>query len=253
VSLSIKRDMSVASYFTYCRTALLPIALIFCAGIEVQAQSGPLEFDPRFGLVLFQAEVNGAIKGKFGIDTGADGFYVSEKFARNSRLRVSEPDNTRVVRGVVGSSPVAYATFRSFTIGEETLYNLPVEVIDLDLLSGRKAELDGLVGFSVLRNFYVTVDYPSQTIELFTREPKLLMANSNLTGSFKLQNHLIVVDVILNGADAYSMVLDYCASSSLIIPEVASQFGSAASNEYLEIDSARVGPLEVGRSAICKV
>ncbi|MCH9030903.1 MAG: retropepsin-like domain-containing protein [candidate division Zixibacteria bacterium] len=240
--------MGVTWRFTHCRSTLLSFALIFCAGTIAHSQSGPLEFDPRFGLVLFQAEVNGATIGKFGIDTGADGFYVSDKFARKSGLRVSEPDQTRVVRGVVGSSPVAHATFRSFAIGEETLYNLPVEVINLDLLSGRKAELDGLVGFSVLRNFYVTIDYPSQSIELFTQEPKLLKANSNMTGSFSLRNHLIVVDVSLNGGGAYSMVIDYCASSSLIIPEIASQFGSASTDEYLEIDSARVGPLAVGKS-----
>jgi hypothetical protein len=84
---------------------------------------------------------------------------------------------------------------------------------------------DGLIGYDVLRRFYVTVDYPNQTISL-NSSPSVLSDDSGQPRPFvrfHTERHMIVVDVTFEDTLVVPMALDYCASYTTLSPDFASQ------------------------------
>ncbi|MFQ5607853.1 MAG: aspartyl protease family protein [Candidatus Zixiibacteriota bacterium] len=174
-------------------------------------------FDPSRGLVEVEGTLNGVLSGRFGLDTGADLFYIDREFARRAGLSIPADDHGKVVRGIHGVSAVASAKARSFAIGDERIYNVPVEIIDLKKLSGVRGQTpDGLIGYEALRRFYITIDYPGRRIDLFSHEPGF-DPNSVRGVPFEQVGHLIVVNCEVEGVEM-SFFLDYCASSTLLTP-----------------------------------
>ena len=209
------------------------IALALILTLALPAYGAQFSFDPSRGLVELQATVNGYLAGKFGIDTGADRFYLDRDFAKRAHVKVSGVDNKRVVRGIDGYSQVGYATLRSFDIEGERIYNIPVDVVELNSLSGGEWKApDGLMGYSVLQRFYVTVDYPQKKIELYSHEVNY-SADEVVGIPFTLQGHLIVVNISVDGAKPLRFFLDYCASMSIITPQALARIGKEpAEGEY---------------------
>lgn len=199
-------------------------------------------FDPSRGLVELEGSVNGFFTGRFGIDTGAEGFYLDEKFARAAGLELSEPAADRRVRGLDGGSEIRRATLRSFAVGDERIYNLGVDVVDLSALShSDAAPPDGLVGQDVLRRFYLTIDYPQRQLDLFSHEPDHT-GESLTVVPFDNSQRLIYVDVRIDDAPPLRCILDYCASTTMFDPGALERAGlSVAADSY-----HRAGPMTVG-------
>ncbi|HSH00362.1 MAG TPA: retropepsin-like aspartic protease, partial [candidate division Zixibacteria bacterium] len=175
---------------------LLKFALCAVA-LALPVTAARFPFDPSRGLVELEGSVNGFFTGRFGIDTGAEGFYLDEQFARAAGLELSEPEPGRVVRGLDGSSEIRRATLRSFAVGDERLYNLGVDVVDLGALShSAAAPPDGLVGQDVLRRFYLTIDYPQRRLDLFSHEPDHSSESLRVV-AFDKSQPLIYLDVSL--------------------------------------------------------
>ncbi len=201
--------------------------------MALPAGGSQFSFDPSRGLVELEATVNGYLAGRFGLDTGADRFYLDREFAKRARVAVTADDKARIVRGIDGDSRVGYATLRSFDIQGERIYNVPVDVIDLSKLSsGEWKAPDGLIGYSALRRFYITVDYPNKKFELYSHELNYT-AEEVIGIPFDLQGHLIVVNVSINGSKPLRFFLDYCASMTIISPDALAKIGeNFPSGEY---------------------
>ncbi len=214
------------------------------------AVASQFTFDPSRGLVELEATVNGYLAGRFGIDTGADQFYLDKAFAKRARIAVSKVDATSVVRGLEGSSEVGYATLRSFDIQGERIYNVPVAVIDLNSLTDNKWDApDGLLGFSALKRFYVTVDYPQKKLDLYSHEINYT-AEEVVGVPFTLQGHLIVVNVTVDGSQPLRFFLDYCASMTIITPEALARIGKQAANgEYQTAAEMKIVGVEESATA----
>ncbi len=223
----------------------LALALILVA---LPVSGSQFAFDPSRGLVELEATINGYMVGRFGIDTGADKFYLDRAFAKRARVAVTESDRGSVVRGIDGSSSVGKATLRSLDIQGERIYNVPVDIIDLSALTGGKWQApDGLIGFPVLRRFYVTVDYPKQTLELYSHE-KNYESDEVFGVPFTLQGYLIVVNVTIDGSAPLRFILDYCASMTILTPEALSRIGLKGNvNEYQVATEIKI--VEVDESA----
>ncbi len=206
---------------------VMAISLVIGLVMALPAGGTQFGFDPSRGLVELEATVNGYLTGRFGLDTGADRFYLDREFAKRARIAISEDDKTRIVRGIDGDSRVGYATLRSFDIQGERIYNVPVDVIDLNSLSGGDWKApDGLIGYSALRRFYITVDYPNKKFDLYTHE--LNYSAEEVIGiPFDLQGHLIVVNVSINGSKPLRFFLDYCASMTIISPDALARVGQS--------------------------
>ena len=203
-----------------------------------------MPFDPSRGLVEFTATVNGSTCGRFGIDTGADRLYLDRAFAARAGIKISSENPSAVVRGLKGTSIVGGASVRSFTIGDQALYNIPVEIIDIGALSDNQNAPDGLVGYDALSRFYITLDYPKQTINLFTTEPPFLRDKDAVfaTVPFTLSGHFIMVKVVLDDGVVGNFFVDFCASVSVLSPTLLKSVGlSPDADDYVTIKRASIG------------
>lgn len=203
--------------------------LLLCFAILtpwVAGWAGPVPFDPHRGLVEVEVEINGIVKGTFGIDTGADRLYIDRRFADKNHLKISDSSEKLHVAGMEGIAEASDLSLRSLRIGEgETLYNLDATAVDMNTLAGQCPEKhpDGLIGHEVLRRFYVTIDYPERIFELVSQEPQFLCDGRFVEVPFKQQRHLILVDVYFGEGVEAPMILDYCASLTTISPHLAEE------------------------------
>jgi predicted aspartyl protease len=206
----------------------LATILIICSTFS-QAWTEPVPFDPDRGLVEVEVTIDGIARGKFGIDTGADRLYIDSDFASTNNLKVSPSSAGTYVAGVGGISEASEVSIRSLRISsDETLYNLTATVADIEKLGGAASgdHPDGLIGFDILRRFYITVDYPNGTMELISHEPDFLGTQTGYVSiPFEQRRHMIVVNTIFGDTLMAPMIFDYCASLTTVSPELAEQLG----------------------------
>ncbi len=200
------------------------ILILFLPSL-LKAESIP--FDPMRGLVEVDVTINGHAKGKFGIDTGADFLYIDKTFVEKNNLKLKNKQPRRSVKGVDGSSEVYAFNLRSLEVGDERLYNLDANVIDISKIINdqRMGIPDGLIGYEVLQRFYVTVDYPNRSLELDLSEPSFIKKSKILMVPFDFKRHFILVDVTFNDTIKVPMILDYCASQVFISNSLADRLG----------------------------
>lgn len=216
-------------------TILLPLLLLWSG-----AASEPIPFDPSRGLVEVEVTVNGIAEGIFGIDTGADGLYMDTDFAAENNLKIHKLREKKYVTAVGGAALAAEVDIRSLRIGDdETLYNLTATAIDMDRLSIEKGwePPDGLIGFDILRRFYVSVNYPDASMELISHEPAFLTDHSEFVSvPFEQDGHLVLVEVDFGDGVVAPMIFDYCASLTTISYELADRLGL----DYSETDRVTI-------------
>ncbi len=187
----------------------------------------PVTFDPNRGLVEVQVQIDGRVTGKFGLDTGADRLYIDREFAKTNGLSFAEGAIPHEVVGIDGADRSTFVSLRSLAIGDDRMYNLSAVAIDLNRLTkGQTGDHpDGLIGFDILRTFYLTIDYPGRSADLYVAEPRFLSGRDYLTVPFRLCKHLIIVDATIDGKVTRPMILDYCASSTVLSTKLANELG----------------------------
>lgn len=223
------------------QTTLLVLLAVLVATARIPAVEVP--FHPDRGLVEVEVLIDGRVKGRFGIDTGADRLYIDKTFAEKNNLSKLEEPPPRLVVGVEGSSTASWVQLRSLKLGREQLYNLKASVIDLGSLikDQRLGYPDGLIGHEILRQFYVTVDYPRQKLEMKMEEPDIFATKKFVSIPFDIHRHLIIVDVVFNDGVTAPMILDYCASYTVVTPELAKRLrisdlvGARARMELMQV------------------
>ncbi|HKK21107.1 MAG TPA: aspartyl protease family protein [candidate division Zixibacteria bacterium] len=194
-------------------------------GCSLAAETIP--FDPSRGLVEVNVTLNGIVKGKFGIDTGADRLYIDRTFAKDNGLELLNGPGQRDIVGVEGSSKAGFVSLRSLTLGsDQTLYNLSATAVDMNALTNDTTGgmPDGLIGADILNRFFVCVDYPNRTLDLYSFEPKFLNGKQYDEIEFSQYQHLILVDATI-GDTTVPMILDYCASYTTIDLRLAESLG----------------------------
>jgi len=215
------------------------LALLLIAGV---ATAGTMPFDPLQGLVEVEVVLDGRVKGRFGIDTGADQFYIDRTFAEKNGIPVSSGPPQRAVVGAEGHSEARAINIRSLEIGDERLYNLTATAIDMqNLVADKRATPpDGLIGYEVLRRFYITVDYPNKSMTLQMHEPSFL-ESAPPSVPFEIAHHLILVDVTIDDSVTVPMALDYCASWVFISPTLAERLGHDPAAEQVQLGTVSLG------------
>jgi len=187
-----------------------------------------ISFDPQRGLVEVKVILDGQVKGTFGIDTGADRLYIDKTFAQENQLTFRQPIPQRKIVGLEGTSKAYAVSLRSLRIGGDiSLYNLRATAIDIrQLVNDSTGNIpDGLIGYEILRRFYVKVNYPQRKMELLSFEPDFLRGKRYFTIPFKQYQHLILVNVTFPNDMTASMILDYCASQTTINSSLAKKLG----------------------------
>jgi predicted aspartyl protease len=195
--------------------------------LTATVQGDSVQFDPSRGLVEVEAILDGHVKGTFGIDTGADYLYIDREFAIRNRLKLRSASPQRDVVGADGASSGSAISLRSMEVVGERLHNLRATAIDMKNLMRvpSAGHPDGLIGHDILRRFYVTVDYPAQSLTMQMERPHFLNSQHFKTVRFSVFKHLILIDVSINDETTVPMILDYCASYTTFSQELAEELG----------------------------
>jgi hypothetical protein len=201
------------------------INLLFFLLVTTAVLSAEIPFDPSRGLVEIEVVVNDSVKGIFGIDTGADRLYIDREFARRNNLSFARFGPQRDVAGIDGNSPASFLSIESLAFGDQVLRDLRATAIDMEVVvkDQRAGAPDGLIGHEILRQFFVSVDYPGKTIELSIEPPDFLSGKRFVTVPYQTYRHLIIVDAVFNDDVTAPMLLDYCASVTVVSPALAEQ------------------------------
>jgi predicted aspartyl protease len=120
---------------------------------------------PAKPLILVSARANGKGPYQFAIDTGASTTVISPDLARKlGVLGVPVPRMT----GGGGTVQASAGAIDSLTIGDARCEGVAVVIADfLDpLAKAIGTELDGIVGYNFLREFLVSINYPSSVLTL---------------------------------------------------------------------------------------
>lgn len=124
--------------------------------------------NPTKPLILVPVTINGRGPYQFILDTGASGCDVTSEVAASLGLH-STPAGS--VTGAGGTIPVRRSRVDRFSVGNVAVQNLEVFVSDMYAPIAKivGVQLDGIVGYSFLRQFLVTIDYPATTVRFDPR------------------------------------------------------------------------------------
>ncbi len=205
--------------------------------------------------IILDVYVNNKGPFNFVLDTGAKATSISKTLAEKLGIEMLEME----VEDLFVSLPHKIALLDELRIGNETYENEDVLVLDFDRLLGRCGQqIDGTIGFTTLKHFILTIDYPQKHL-IFDRK---LNGNENNYSNVKWQDytylndsHLIGVPVKINGSESFDFVLDTGAGGTVITQQLAEKLrlptqpfpglvkgcGGEAKMEFVLIDSFTVG------------
>jgi hypothetical protein len=138
----------------------------------------PLVITP-LGTPAVQVRINGKDY-EFWLDTGSSMTVLSSTVASDANVPVISADTLRI-RTFEGTAPVEAAIVRRLEIGAIEFTNTPTIVMDAALMrvrstsqgvTGRGVRVDGIIGWDIIRQFDVVLDYRTGTITL--RKPERL-------------------------------------------------------------------------------
>ncbi|MBK8492872.1 MAG: aspartyl protease family protein [Saprospirales bacterium] len=169
-------------------------------------QESSVGFDVRSGLILVKATLDG-IPGTYVLDTGAPGLVINQLPQGESELEG---------RGVTGSMAVEETEVGQFRLGNVQFYQLKAYKIDLSYLEKRLlCEIDGLIGYEVLRKMEIVLDYPNQTITFLPEFASSMDVRGDAFFPFHLVNHIPVVEAQL-GKRTISLGVDTGAGANVL-------------------------------------
>jgi predicted aspartyl protease len=120
---------------------------------------------PAKPLILLPVKINNEGPYIFAVDTGASSTVVSPEVAEILRI---ERERIPELTGAGGSMQAFTGIVRSLAVGNAEMKDLAVVIADfLAMLSQAiGTKLDGIIGYNFLKEFKVTIDYPSETLRL---------------------------------------------------------------------------------------
>jgi len=228
-------------------------ANIFAAILQISALSVcavTIPFDPSRGIVDVEVVLDGRVHGRFAIDTGADRLYIDKKFADKNKLNLTLANTERPIRGASGESKAYPVSLSSFEIGGQKLENIKATAVDLAAVGyyRNSKPMDGYIGSDILRQIYVTLDFPNGDLTLDKTRPQFLNGTQYETIGFKNYKHLILVDVLINDMTTVPMILDYGATHVVFTPKTAKRLG-------LSVDTSKrqhVKKMQIGDKVLSK-
>lgn len=122
---------------------------------------------PARPLILVDVHANGRGPFQFAIDTGTSTTAITPELAKQLGV-ASSPIGPATTGGA--QVEVRGGSLQSFQLGGARIDNLGVVVADFfsRLSNAVGAKLDGIVGYNFLRHYKVALDYPNETLSLFT-------------------------------------------------------------------------------------
>ncbi|MBK5112881.1 MAG: aspartyl protease family protein [Candidatus Heimdallarchaeota archaeon] len=157
----------------------------------------------------------------FILDTGAKATSISKNLAEKLGIETLDME----VEDISVSIPHKIALLEELRIANETYENEDVLVLNFDKLLGKCGQpVDGTIGFTTLKHYILTIDYPQKKL-LFDWN----MNNQSNDYSdvewhdfvYINDSHLIGVPVKINGSESFDFVLDTGAGGTVITKQLA--------------------------------
>jgi predicted aspartyl protease len=184
-------------------------------------------------LILVPTYVNGRGPYNFILDTGAAHSLISSGLASNLGIH-SESEEKAF--GAGGAVQISLARVSSIAVGLARQENAQVAITnDLEQIgAGLKAQVDGDLGFSFMKDFRVTVDYQRNVLRLVRASDNHDENSHDATAvPFTLASAepLIVVQAVVNGQGPFQFAVDTGAGRTVLTPELAERLNIEATKE----------------------
>lgn len=128
-----------------------------------------IPFELKNDIILIQLKVNdNESSNTFVFDTGASSDVLDIEVAKSFGLK---PDYKQAVSGAGGINTVDVVLDQKFKLGQDIeIENANLVLVDLSRLN-RKLErkFDGIIGFSLIKNYITRIDYDAKKIQLFKK------------------------------------------------------------------------------------
>lgn len=175
-----------------------------------------LSFQLDRGMIYVKAAVEGQT-GDFILDTGAPGLVVNEIPQVTTTGYQAQSCSQEVVIGV---KPV-----KTFSWANRTLRNLEAITLDLSHLDKlHNAEVVGMIGYELLKNNTLFIDYQRNELLLLKNKMNVALAAPVAKIPFELYDHLPVIEVVIGG-QTFRLGIDTGAATNLLDKKGASQLG----------------------------
>jgi predicted aspartyl protease len=115
-------------------------------------------------IIMVKAKINSKGPFNFAIDTGACVTAISKQTAK--KLGISQnPSIPKKGHGCCGNIDMSLVPVKSVQVNDVKVKNLQVALIDLSVISGGLGiEVEGIIGYSFMKDYRVIIDYPSRKI-----------------------------------------------------------------------------------------
>ena len=160
------------------------------------------------GLIMVNATINGE-PGAFILDTGAPSLVLNTK---------EEKSNFVLASSVSSSIKVGETMVENFQWGSYEKTNLAAYTLDISHMNGGGKSPDGLIGYQVLKNNAVMINFHESEITLLSKKDlkkKIKSSDEVITIPFSTDGHLPIIKLKINNK-TYRFGLDTGAEQNLL-------------------------------------
>lgn len=228
-------------------------------GTHLEPQAAQVPFRLAGGanpLLLVPVQINGHGPYEFILDTGASMCLLTPEVAQAAGVFITA---SKKAQGAGGTLDVSLGMLPSLELGGLQVHELQVGATDeLQKIGARiGAKVDGNIGFNLLKDFRVTIDY--RTNQLRLERPAEPARAVGMPFELSAKKPLILLPANVNGKGPFRFVLDTGASATVLSRRTAAaaglQTGPAACDATgaggnISTASARVGSITVGAQTL---
>ncbi len=222
------------------------------ARIAESARPYVIPFQPFYGLMLVEVQVNGQGPYRFLVDSGATATVLSNALLDELKIPTLSNAVTSCVGGT-GKTTTRLAKVDRLKVDELEVSNLPVSSFDNTIF----AELiDGVLSTADLADFLITLDYPDQKILLkpipaaSSLKPAVEAASSGVEVPFRILGNLILLPVSINKQSAQNFLFDTGAVTSALSKRQAAFLGVRDDTPKAKVDLQFAGACGVTQSVL---
>lgn len=181
--------------------------------IESQKQTTNVNMKYRMNVIKVKGNINNGEEVDFVVDTAANINVLSSKIAK--KLGIKPLSGGAKVKGpLIGELSASYGIINSIQLGDITIKNIPVLIIDSNKLTFKffwilpYFKIDGMLGLPFLKQFDIVFDYKDRIVSFsIPQESKEI---SSFEGNFYLFRDMIYFPIGINGIEDFYFELDTC-------------------------------------------
>lgn len=179
-----------------------------------------VKFELDGGIILVEAVLNNTLQ-TFILDSGAPGLVLNNFQKKGRKEKISG------INGTADAYALTVENFRWAGINYTELAAISMDLSHLESLTKRK--ISGLIGYELIKDFELLLDYSSQAIQIRRLDAEPAVKSQPLV-SFPLyfEDHLPVIEAVI-GKEKLRLGLDTGAEINLLDDRLSSRIASVAS------------------------